>query len=65
VVHCQGGTRSAIAASILEARGLTEVLDLPGGFTEWEGEALPVAQEAGDLASLVLGPVSRQTQRSV
>ncbi len=65
VVHCQGGTRSAIAASILDARGLTEVLDLPGGFTEWEREALPVAREAGDLASLVLGPVSRETQRSV
>ena len=59
VVHCQGGTRSAIAASILDAHGLTGVVDLPGGFAEWEGEGLPVVREAGDLADLVLAPPHR------
>jgi hydroxyacylglutathione hydrolase len=35
VVHCQGGARSAIAASILQEQGLSAVFDLPGGFNEW------------------------------
>jgi hydroxyacylglutathione hydrolase len=34
-VHCQGGERSAIAASILEKNGIT-VSNLTGGFSEWE-----------------------------
>ena len=59
VVHCQGGTRSAIAASILDARGLSGVLDLPGGFAEWEREGLPVSRESGELADLVLSPTHR------
>jgi hydroxyacylglutathione hydrolase len=63
VVHCQGGTRSAIAASILDARGVRDVVDLPGGFAEWEREGLPVARETSDLASLVLGPLP-EAQRS-
>ncbi len=45
VVHCQGGTRSAIAASLLDARGIGEILDQPGGFNEWEGAGLPVVRE--------------------
>lgn len=32
VVHCQGGARSAIAASLLRAKGLTNVINLTGGF---------------------------------
>jgi hydroxyacylglutathione hydrolase len=59
VVHCQGGTRSAVAASILDAHGLTGVVDLPGGFAEWEREGLPVVREAGDLADIVLAPTHR------
>jgi hydroxyacylglutathione hydrolase len=35
VVHCQGGTRSAIAASILLANGVRDVTNLRGGFDEW------------------------------
>jgi len=34
-VHCQGGERSAIAASILQNKGF-EVLNVVGGFREWE-----------------------------
>ncbi|HUQ99933.1 MAG TPA: rhodanese-like domain-containing protein, partial [Gemmatimonadaceae bacterium] len=33
-VHCQGGTRSAIAASILEKNGI-HATNIPGGFSEW------------------------------
>ena len=32
VLHCQGGTRSAIAASVLQARGVKDVINLTGGF---------------------------------
>jgi glyoxylase-like metal-dependent hydrolase (beta-lactamase superfamily II)/rhodanese-related sulfurtransferase len=31
-VHCQGGYRSMIAASILKARGFEQVIDIRGGF---------------------------------
>ncbi len=64
VVHCQGGGRSAIAASLLNARGLTEVLDLPGGFAEWEREGLPVARNSDGLADLVVAPLNRAARRS-
>ena len=41
-VHCQGGLRSAIAASLLDAHGHPAVLDLQGGFTGWQQAGLPV-----------------------
>ena len=42
VLHCQGGSRSAIAASLLEASGLTGAVNLEGGFGRWmaEGQAV-------------------------
>ncbi len=33
LVHCAGGYRSAIAASILKSRGFENVVDVDGGFT--------------------------------
>jgi hydroxyacylglutathione hydrolase len=42
VLHCQGGTRSAIAASLLLAAGRKNVSNLAGGFTEWNAAGLPV-----------------------
>jgi hydroxyacylglutathione hydrolase len=44
VLHCQGGTRSAIAASILQSHG-RRVLNYPGGFAEWVGLGMPVERE--------------------
>jgi hydroxyacylglutathione hydrolase len=35
VVHCQSGTRSSIAASVLQAHGVKNVINLSGGFAEW------------------------------
>jgi hydroxyacylglutathione hydrolase len=64
VLHCQGGTRSAIAASLLDARGVGEILDAPGGFAEWEREGLPVTRDSGSLADLVTAPLSRAAQRT-
>lgn len=34
-IHCQGGTRSGIGASVLERMGFTDVMDLPGGYRGW------------------------------
>jgi len=36
VVQCQGGTRSAIGASLLAALGRTNVFNLLGGFEAWQ-----------------------------
>jgi hydroxyacylglutathione hydrolase len=36
IVHCQGGGRSAIAASILLQSGRDDVANMTGGFSEWE-----------------------------
>lgn len=40
-VHCQGGGRSAIAASLLQAAGHREVSNVAGGFGEWSKSGLP------------------------
>ena len=41
VVHCEGGYRSAIAASLLMQAGRRNVLDLVGGFKAWAASKLP------------------------
>lgn len=41
VVHCEGGYRSAIAASIMQKLGRTDVHDLVGGFKAWLAAKLP------------------------
>jgi hydroxyacylglutathione hydrolase len=45
VVHCQGGSRAAIAASVLEMQGVPRVVNLTGGFRAWQQAGLPVNQE--------------------
>ncbi|MDV8009623.1 rhodanese-like domain-containing protein, partial [Rhodococcus sp. IEGM 1318] len=35
VVHCAGGWRSSVAASLLRADGIENVSDLVGGYTAW------------------------------
>ncbi|HUG27114.1 MAG TPA: rhodanese-like domain-containing protein [Gemmatimonadales bacterium] len=42
VTHCQGGGRSAIAASLLKARGYDRVANLAGGYSAWVAAGLPV-----------------------
>lgn len=41
VVHCEGGYRSAIAASILAQAGRPDVFDMVGGFKAWTASQLP------------------------
>jgi hydroxyacylglutathione hydrolase len=45
VVHCEGGYRSAIAASVLAQAGRKNVLDLVGGFKAWSASKLPYETE--------------------
>jgi hydroxyacylglutathione hydrolase len=42
VVHCAGGYRSSIAASLLRANGFADVSDLVGGFQAWTASGHPV-----------------------
>ncbi len=42
-VHCKGGYRSAIAASLLQAAGCRQVMDVIGGIDSWVAGGLPVA----------------------
>jgi hydroxyacylglutathione hydrolase len=51
VVHCQGGSRSSIAASLLHANGFTDVINLPGGFGEWKAAGLPVETSEAEPSS--------------
>ena len=49
VVHCQGGGRSSIAASVLLASGVKDVLNLAGGMGAWRGAGFDVERD-GSLA---------------
>ncbi len=42
VVHCAGGYRSSIAASILQQHGFEDLTELVGGIAAWEAAKLPV-----------------------
>jgi hydroxyacylglutathione hydrolase len=46
VLHCQTGSRSAIAASLLEARGRGDVANLEGGFAAWQQAGYPIEVES-------------------
>jgi glyoxylase-like metal-dependent hydrolase (beta-lactamase superfamily II)/rhodanese-related sulfurtransferase len=46
VVHCAGGYRSAIAASLLQQEGFDNLMDLVGGFKAWETSHLPTEASA-------------------
>lgn len=42
IVHCQGGYRSAIAASLLERAGFSMVVNVIGGFDAWKLQKFPM-----------------------
>jgi hydroxyacylglutathione hydrolase len=42
LVHCAGGYRSSIAASILQRHGRSRVSEMAGGIAAWEAAQLPV-----------------------
>ena len=43
LVHCAGGYRSSIAASLLQQQGFTSVSEIAGGLAAWEAAGLPLA----------------------
>lgn len=45
VLLCQSGTRSSIGASLLRARGFTNVANLAGGVEAWRAAGLPVVRD--------------------
>jgi hydroxyacylglutathione hydrolase len=45
-VHCAGGYRSSIAASLLHQYGLTNLIEMAGGLAGWESARLPVVSQA-------------------
>jgi glyoxylase-like metal-dependent hydrolase (beta-lactamase superfamily II)/rhodanese-related sulfurtransferase len=42
VVHCAGGYRSSVAASVLKHAGFSDVCEIAGGLTAWQSANLPV-----------------------
>jgi hydroxyacylglutathione hydrolase len=50
VLHCEGGTRSSIAASVMRALGRHDVANLQGGFTAWKKAGLPAENELAETS---------------
>ncbi len=50
VLHCQGGSRSVIATSLLHAAGRTDVANMEGGYSAWSRAGLPTTTEADDAS---------------
>ena len=46
VLHCQGGSRSVIAASLLLAAGRADVTNMEGGYSAWSRAGLPTTTDA-------------------
>jgi hydroxyacylglutathione hydrolase len=46
LVHCAGGYRSSIAASLLQNAGFADVVELAGGVAAWETAQLPLTGRA-------------------
>ncbi len=44
-VHCAGGYRSSIAASILQQYGITNLIEMAGGLAAWDAAKLPVVSQ--------------------
>jgi rhodanese-related sulfurtransferase len=51
ILHCQGGSRSVIAASMLEAAGRTDVANMDGGYAAWRRAGLPVETGTAEPAT--------------
>jgi rhodanese-related sulfurtransferase len=47
-VHCAGGYRSSIAASILHQYGITNLIEMAGGLAAWDAAKLPVVSEVSE-----------------
>jgi hydroxyacylglutathione hydrolase len=50
VVQCRTGSRSAVAASLLKARGVADVANLKGGIVGWEQAGQPLVPDESAVA---------------
>jgi rhodanese-related sulfurtransferase len=50
LVHCAGGYRSSIAASLLQRAGFTKIVELAGGMAAWEAAHLPLVGRSSSVA---------------
>lgn len=46
LINCESGTRSVIAASVLESKGYIQVLNLRGGYVDWANEGLQIERNS-------------------
>ena len=46
VVHCAGGYRSSIGASILQKEGIVNIAELAGGVAAWQAAKMPIESTA-------------------
>lgn len=44
IVQCQAGARSAIAASVLKANGIDNLVNMTGGYSKWQQEVASLKQ---------------------
>ena len=51
VVQCRSGARSAIAASVLQAAGFKNVVNLTGGYLAWKSAGLPSVKSQPAMSS--------------
>lgn len=53
VVQCRSGARSAIGASVLQAAGFKNVVNLSGGYTAWKSDGLASVKATTELSGQV------------
>lgn len=46
VLYCATGGRSAMATAVLQMMGFKNVLNLAGGYADWEAEGMPQVRQA-------------------
>ena len=51
-LHCQSGARSAIAVSLLKSLGLHDVINVVGGYADWQAQGLPTELPAREAAAV-------------
>lgn len=49
-VICGSGYRSSVAASLLQGRGVSNLVNVPGGMGAWTDAGLPTAYDEGEVA---------------
>ena len=46
IVHCAGGYRSSVGASLLQRAGFTEISEIAGGLAAWEAAGLQLERSS-------------------